>query len=305
MSTNPETVAEQTGRSPVRELLRLMRPYQWNKNLFVFAGVLFGGDLLHADTLLRAVGAFAAFSLTASAVYAINDLLDRERDRLHPVKRERPLAAGTVSPSAAVALAAMLLVVGFGVSWISSPQIFAAVCVYLILNAGYSLGLKHVVILDVFMIAAGFMLRLLAGTSGIGIPPSHWLLLCGMMVALFLGFAKRRSELASSGDGASGQRRVLESYTPALLDVMIAVTVTSAVMTYGLYTMSADTIRIHGTGDLIYTVPFVLFGMFRYLFLLYRRTGGEDPSRELMGDHYIVGAAVLWLALTSWLLYGA
>jgi len=291
-------------RTATRELLRLMRPYQWIKNVFVFAGVLFGGELTDADLVLRAFAAFVGFSLISSAVYVINDLSDRERDRLHPVKRLRPLAAGTVSAPAAIVLAGTLLAFGTAIAWSASPWVLAAVLLYVFLNGTYSAGLKHVVILDVFMIAAGFMLRLLAGTAGLGIPPSHWLLLCGMMVSLFMGFAKRRSELSSSIEGEYGHRRVLESYTPALLDAMIAVTATSVVITYSLYTMSPDTVLIHGTDKLIYTVPFVLFGLFRYLFLLYRRTGGEDPSRELVRDPSILTAASLWLAVTAWLLYG-
>lgn len=290
--------------SQAQELLRLLRPYQWIKNVFVFAGVLFGGELTEADHVVGAIGAFVGFSLISSGVYVMNDLADRERDRLHPVKRLRPLAAGTVSTPLAIALGALLLIAGAGVSWMASPWVAAAVGLYVVLNGAYSAGLKHVVILDVFMIAGGFMLRLLAGTAALGIPPSQWLLLCGLMVALFLGFAKRRSELFSTPEGAYGHRRVLESYTPAMLDVILAVTATAVLITYSLYTVSPETVRIHGTEHLIYTVPFVLFGLFRYLFLLYRRTGGEDPSRELVRDPFITGAAALWFALTAWLLYG-
>jgi 4-hydroxybenzoate polyprenyltransferase len=219
------------------------------------------------------------------------------------VKQHRPLAAGTIRPGEALTLSGVLLAAGLACAWWASPTVLLMVFIYLAVNVGYSLGLKHVVIVDVFLIGTGFMLRLLAGTSGVDIPPSQWLLLCGLMVALFLGFAKRRAELGTAvAAPAAGHRKVLEHYTPRMLDSFIAITATSMVLTYSLYTMSPDTIHIHGTANLIYTVPFVLFGVFRYLFLLYRQERGGDPSRDLVRDPFIMVCVIAWLATTLWLI---
>ncbi len=284
--------------------LRLMRPHQWVKNGFVFVGLLFGHAWNDPAMLEMAVSAFMAFCLLSSAVYAMNDILDREEDRRHPAKRGRPLASGALGVRAA---AGVMLACAAGGLWLAltragnAPWIFLA---YLGLNLGYSFGFKHVVILDVFIIAAGFMLRILAGTLGIGIAPSHWLLLCGLMLTLFLGFAKRHAELnALEGEG-SGHRPVLEHYTHRLLDQMITVAAAGTVVSYSLYTVSEDTVALHGTADLIYTVPFVLYGMFRYLFLLHRRGGGGDPAQELLRDPHLLAALAGWLGVTLWILRG-
>ncbi|MDP2134599.1 MAG: UbiA prenyltransferase family protein, partial [Sulfuritalea sp.] len=201
----------------------MLRPHQWLKNGFVFVGLLFGHAWSDPVRLGQALAAFAAFCLLASAVYVMNDLIDREQDRLHPRKKHRPLAAGSVSPAAAMVLAALCLLAGGILAWRwagSAPWIFLA---YVMLNVAYSFGLKHVVILDVFIIAAGFMLRILAGTLGIDIAPSQWLLLCGLMLTLFLGFAKRRAELNALLADSAGHRRVLEHYTAPMLDQFIAI----------------------------------------------------------------------------------
>jgi len=279
-------------------LLRLMRPHQWLKNGFVFVGLLFGHAWTDPVKLGQALAAFAAFCLLASAVYVMNDLIDREQDRLHPTKKNRPLAAGTVSVSSAVTLAAVCLLAGGAIAWLfagSAPWIFFA---YVVLNVGYSLGLKHVVILDVFIIASGFMLRILAGTLGLGIAPSQWLLLCGLMVTLFLGFTKRRAEIIALTDDKTAHRKVLEHYSPVLLDKMIGITAAGLIMSYSLYTMNADTIRIHNTPNLIYTVPFVMYGVFRYIYLLHHQSRGGDPSHDLVRDHHLLIAVGAWLVAT-------
>lgn len=288
--------------------LRLLRPHQWVKNGFVFVGLLFGHVWNDPAKVALALSAFAAFCLLSGAVYAMNDILDREEDRRHPAKARRPLASGAVSVRGAVVLMLACATAGLWLALThagSSPWIFLA---YLALNVGYSLGLKHVVILDVFIIAAGFMLRILAGTLGIGIAPSQWLLLCGLLLTLFLGFAKRHAELnalAGEGGSAAGKhRRVLEHYTHALLDQLITVAAAGTVVSYSLYTVSEETVALHGTTDLIYTVPFVLYGMFRYLFLLHRRGGGGDPALELMRDPHLMAALAGWLATTLWFLSG-
>lgn len=285
--------------------LSLLRPHQWIKNGFVFVGLLFGHAWTDPVKLGQALAAFAAFCLLASAVYVMNDLIDREQDRLHPKKKHRPLAAGTVSTTTAAMLAAACLTVGGIIAWRlagNAPWIFAA---YLGLNVGYSLGLKHVVILDVFIISSGFMLRILAGTHGLGIVPSQWLLLCGLMLTLFLGFAKRRAELYALPPGDAGHRRVLEHYTEPMLDQFIGIVAAGTVISYALYTVSAETVALHGTRGLIATVPFVLYGMLRYLWRLHRRSGGGDPALELLTDPHLLAATAGWLVLVMALLGGA
>ena len=285
-------------------LIRLLRPHQWLKNGFVFVGLLFANAWSEERTLVAACLAFLAFCLTASAVYVLNDLADREQDRLHPEKRHRPLAGGTVSVRAGLAAASVCLAVGLALGMAGGGTLAVILMAYLLLNLAYSHGLKHVVVLDIFIIAAGFMLRLLAGTIGIGIPPSHWLLLCGLMVTLFLGFAKRRAELNALQRESAGHRRVLEHYTPAMLDQFTTLSATATVITYGLYTVSPETVAAHGTTGLMASVPFVLYGLLRYLFLLHGRNGGGDPARQLLTDRHLQIAFLGWLALVVALLSG-
>ncbi|TAK71466.1 MAG: decaprenyl-phosphate phosphoribosyltransferase [Betaproteobacteria bacterium] len=286
------------------ELLKLLRPHQWVKNGFVFVGLLFSdvGDdwKLRGSVLLAAAG----FCLMSSCVYALNDVLDRNADRAHPLKRKRPLASGTVSTGQAYALAVACGTAGLALGAAASANVAAILLAYLALNLAYGAGLKNIVILDVFLIAAGFMLRIFAGTWGVNIVPSYWLLLCGLLLTVFLGFAKRRAELmASDGNGSdgAGQRAVLYDYTPALLDTMMAISAAGVIVSYSLYSVSPDTIALHRTDKLIYTLPFVLYGLFRYIFLVHRR-GGEDPAWTLLSDAHMLVVVALWLGVTLWLI---
>ncbi len=286
------------------ELLKLLRPHQWVKNGFVFVGLLFSdvGDdwKLRGSVLLAAAG----FCLMSSCVYALNDVLDRNADRAHPLKRKRPLASGTVSTGQAYALAVACGTAGLALGAAASANVAAILLAYLALNLAYGAGLKNIVIHDVFLIAAGFMLRIFAGTWGVNIVPSYWLLLCGLLLTVFLGFAKRRAELmASDGNGSdgAGQRAVLYDYTPALLDTMMAISAAGVIVSYSLYTVSPDTIALHRTDKLIYTLPFVLYGLFRYIFLVHRR-GGEDPAWTLLSDAHMLVVVALWLGVTLWLI---
>ena len=291
-----------TAKTGLAAWLALLRPHQWIKSGFVFVGLLFGHSWTRPDVVLAACLAAIGFSLAASAVYVFNDLVDRERDREHPKKRLRPLAAGTISVSAAVGLGAGCALLGLFLAWLAAPKVAALIGIYLVLNAGYSGGLKHVAILDVFIISAGFMLRLLAGTEGIGIAASQWLLLCGLMVTLFLGFAKRRAELYALEDGAGSHRKVLDEYDPVLLDKMITVCAAGSIVSYSLYTLSPQTLALHGTDRLMWTVPFVLYGMFRYLFLLHRQGGGSDAASDLLRDRHLLVSVGGWLLTVLWLL---
>ena len=287
-------------------LVRLMRPHQWIKNGFLFIGVVFGHGWSDAGLVAEALVLFAAFCLASSAVYILNDIADRDADRLHPHKRERPLARGEIGVGAPIALCIALALVGLALAAAVSLLALLIAAAYVVLNIGYSAGLKHVVILDVFMIAAGFMLRILAGTAGIGIPPSNWLLLCGLMLTLFLGFCKRRAELlAVTGLANSGGHRIaLDGYSMSLLDCLIAVSVACAALGYALYTVDPQTIAVHGTDRLFLTFPFVLYGLFRYLHVVYTKGGGGDPAWEMLRNPQLIAATAGWLGATGWLLAG-
>ncbi len=279
----------------ISPFIKLLRPHQWVKSGFVFVGLLFGHASSNGPLVHSVLFAAAAFALAASAIYVLNDLADRERDRAHPEKCHRPLASGAVSVPQALFLAAFCLLAALLLANVASTTVLLIVLVYVALNVAYSLGLKHVVLLDVFIISAGFMLRILAGTLGVGIAPSHWLLLCGLMLTLFLGFAKRRAELNVMDDRAGSHRQVLDDYDPVLLDQLIGICAAGTIVSYSLYTVSAETVVMHGTANLIYTVPFVIYGVFRYLFLLHRRGGGGDPAAVLLRDAHLLGAFGGWL----------
>jgi 4-hydroxybenzoate polyprenyltransferase len=285
-----------------RDVLQLLRPHHWVKNGFVLAGLLFGHAWDEPGYVAAAIAATLAFCLASSAVYAFNDARDAERDREHPDKNGRPVARGAISSAAAHGIAVVLAAAALGIAARTGWQVAATAGAYLALNAAYSLGLKHVPVLDVFAIAAGFMLRLLAGTWGIGIEPSRWLLACGFLLTLFLGFAKRRAELERLADDAGQHRAVLESYTLAFLDKAVFACVVGMVVTYGLYTVSAETVALHGTEQLIWTLPWVLLGSFRYLFRLHFRGGGGDPTLELLRDPLLAASALGWVATVAWLI---
>lgn len=277
-------------------LIRLMRPHQWLKNVFVFAGLLFSQAWLNADSgplVQRVLLAFAAFCCLSSMVYILNDWHDRASDALHPTKRLRPLATGAVSLPMAALLAVGLLMAALGLAW-GNRMLLVLLAVYAVLNLAYSWRLKQVPVVDVSIIAAGFMLRLLAGTVAVGVPPSRWLLLTGIFVALFLGFSKRKAETFHT---ASAQRAVLAHYPAALLDTFMAVTMTATLTTYSLFATSPEAQQQHGE-RLLYTVPVVIFGMLRYTYQVHRGRG-EDVARDLLRDPWIAAAGVLWLLIFS------
>lgn len=274
-------------------LIRLMRPHQWLKNAFVFAGLLFSQSWQDGPLALRVFFAFAAFCCFSSMVYIINDWHDRAGDALHPAKRHRPMATGVVAAPAALVLAGLLLVAGL---WLAAGNrtLLVLLGMYVALNMAYSWRLKQVPVVDVSIIATGFMLRLLAGTLAVGIPPSRWLLLTGIFLTLFLGFCKRKAE--SFQDEAS-HRAVLEHYPAALLDTFMAVTMTATLTTYSLFATSPEAQLQHGE-RLLYTVPVVIFGMLRYTYQVHRGHG-EDVARDLLRDPWILASGVLWLLIFS------
>jgi 4-hydroxybenzoate polyprenyltransferase len=282
------------------EIFRLLRPTQWIKNGFVCVGWLFGARE-HDAVLLQTVAlAVVAFSLVSSAVYAFNDYRDREADRAHPTKKLRPIASGAVTPLQGLVAAAVCAILGGLAAWAADPRVAFIVGLYVAINIAYSAGLKHEPVVDVFCIAAGFMLRIMAGTWGVHIPPSGWLILTAMFLTLFLGFAKRRAEWIDA-QGSSKARRTLASYSQPLVDTFLAITATGAVLSYGLYTLDAKTIELHHTDKLIYTLPFVLFGLFRYLYLLHVRNKGENPSVDVFTDGQLAMCGMAFTATAAWL----
>ena len=282
-------------------LIRLLRPRQWVKNTFVCAGIVFGGHLHDARLLIGVALAVVSFSLMGSSVYVVNDYLDRESDREHPDKRNRPLASGDVTPQQGFAAALLCLGGSVAAAWIADIRVLVLVLAYLAINAAYSLRLKHQPVIDVFCISSGFMLRILAGTWGLRIPPSGWLLLTGMFITLFLGFAKRRAEWMDAAR-SHVRRPVLDLYSAELLDTFLSIVATGTVLAYGLYTLDPKTIALHHTDKLIYTLPFVLFGLFRYLFLLHGQKKGENPSADVFTDPQMILCGCAFSGFTLWLL---
>lgn len=281
-------------RSTVWLLLVAVRPEQWTKNLLVFAGIMFGGRLFDRDAIWHALGAFVAFCALSSTVYLFNDLADREADRSHPLKRSRPLASGALSARAALLAGAGLAIGGLAISIVIGYAFSLVACAYLALLLLYSAALKQFVIIDVLTIAGGFVLRAIAGALAVAVPISHWLLICTTLLALFLALSKRRHELVLLGDGAAGHRRILEEYSPYLLDQMIAVVTASTLIAYTLYATSAETARRFGTDRLGLTVPFVLYGIFRYLYLVHQKRGGGSPAAMLLTDRPLLACVALW-----------
>jgi 4-hydroxybenzoate polyprenyltransferase len=285
----------------VPAIIRLLRPKQWVKNAFVCAGILFGGQLNNLPLLLAMALAAGAFCLMGSGVYVLNDYLDRESDRKHPVKRKRPLASGKVSEPQAFAAAAGCVILSLAVAWIADARVLTIVLIYFTVNVAYSLSLKHQPVVDVFCISSGFMLRIMAGTWGIHIPPSGWLILTGMFITLFLGFAKRRAEWTDVAQSRE-RRPVLHLYSRELLDTFLSIAATGTVLSYGLYTLDPQTIALHHTDKLIYTLPFVLFGLFRYLYLLHSQKKGENPSADVFTDFQLLMCGLAFAGFSVWLL---
>jgi 4-hydroxybenzoate polyprenyltransferase len=290
-------------QSTLALLLASTRPDQWTKNLFVFAGLLFGGRLLQQDAIWRAVAAFAIFCALSGAVYLFNDVADRDADQRHPLKRTRPIASGALSPRTATVTGVLLAAAGVGAALLLSVGLAVVSAVYVALLLLYSTGLKHIVIVDVLTISAGFVLRAAAGALAVAVPIGHWLLVCTTLLALFLALSKRRHELTLLGDGAIGHRRILEEYTPYLLDQMIAVVTASTLIAYSLYAISEETAARYGTTRLGLTIPFVLYGIFRYLYLVHQKSGGGSPAAMLATDRPLLACVGLWTLTVALLLY--
>jgi 4-hydroxybenzoate polyprenyltransferase len=279
------------------------RPREWIKNAFVFAPLLFGQKVLQPEAVLKSTAAFIVFCMAAGAVYLINDICDREADSKHPQKRARPVASGVLPVSMAATAAGVLLAAALGAAFLLGSAFGFVTLSYVVLVMSYSKWLKHIVILDVFSIAFGFVLRVAAGAVVIGVVMSHWLLICTMLLALFLGLSKRRHEIVTLGSDDS--RRVLAEYSPLFLDMMIGIVTSATVVCYALYTVSQETVQRFHTDRLLVTLPFVLYGIFRYLYLVYHKNYGGDPSRTLVSDGPLLVTIVFWVLACGVIIYAA
>ena len=292
----------------LKHLISSARPRQWPKNALVFAGLIFAQKIfsvvdvgvIYWIPILRALGAFAAFCLVSSATYLLNDVYDRNADRVHPVKRLRPIASGALPVSAAVTASIVLFLVGLGGAFLLSWKLMAVLLGYLVLTVAYSVKLKHIVILDVLVLAIGFVLRAFAGTVVIDVNISVWLFICTILLALFLVLTKRRAEMTVFENSATAQRSVLANYSPGLLDQMISVVTASTVVSYAIYTASPS--EFH-TRNLVLTVPFVIYGVFRYLYLVYQKQVGTDPDRAIFRDVPLLINNLLWLIVSGVIIY--
>ena len=291
------------GRSTLTQILVSLRPEQWTKNLVVFAGLLFGLKLFDLHAVSQAAAAAGIFCVLSGVVYLVNDIMDREADRLHPVKSHRPIASGALSPVLAAAAAVTLGTVALTLAFWLRPEFGSVALAYVLLQSAYSWPLKHMVIIDVLTIAAGFVLRAVAGAVVIPVPISHWLLVVTSLLALFLALSKRRHELVSLAGNANQHRRILAEYSPYLLDQMIGVVTASTLIAYTFYCISPETVQKFGTDYLGLTMPFALYGIFRYLYLVHQREGGGSPSEMLLNDRPLLVCVALWALAVVIILY--
>ncbi|RCK77348.1 MAG: Conserved membrane protein, possible 4-hydroxybenzoate octaprenyltransferase [Ignavibacteriae bacterium] len=287
----------------LKYIIQSMRLHQWVKNFFIFAALLFSGHLFQIQDLIDTILGFFIFSLITSAVYIFNDIIDIEKDKLHPEKSQRPLPSGKLSIKVAIIASLSLAVVSMLSGYLLNYYFLFFLMGYILLNILYTLILKNVVVLDIMAISAGFVLRIYAGATLINVPVSEWLILCTILIALFLGFSKRRSELVTLDLNANIHRSVLSHYSPHFLDQMISIVTASTVMSYALYTISEETITKFGTKNLIYTVPFVLYGIFRYLYLVHKLDKGGNPTLTLIKDKPIIINLLLWILTVSIIIY--
>lgn len=291
----------------ITAVIKLMRPRQWTKNLIVFVAVVFSGRVLILADAFNAVLGFVLFCFLSSSVYILNDVLDAPYDRRHPEKRNRPIASGKISPTAGALLCAAFAAASLvGSFWLLGWKFGACATTYFVINLFYSFGVKRVVILDSVTIALGFVLRAIAGIYAIVAEPgqlSEWLLICTFFLALFLAFSKRRGEITDLSENAAVHRPILASYSPKLIDEMIGVTTASSVMSYSLYTIWPGTVARLGTNKMIYTIPFVVYGIFRYLYLIYKKGKGAQPSAILITDRPLQVNILLYVAAVFVILY--
>ena len=287
----------------VSALIVSMRPRQWMKNLFIFAGLVFSQNVFQGILLLKALLAFGAFCLLTGAVYLINDVVDFKEDRIHPTKRTRPIASGLVSRRAALGVAVLVILCSLLISFFLKINFAIAALIYFLLMILYSLYLKRIVILDVLAISVGFILRVVAGAVLVDVHISSWLLTCTIFLSLLLALGKRRHELVLLESSSAQHRRVLQKYSLPLLNQLITVAAASTLLSYALYTMSEATVQKFGSDHLKFTIPFVVYGLFRYLYLIFVKEEGGHPDRDLLSDYPLFIDVVLWMFAVGFIVY--
>lgn len=287
----------------IKDYLKLIRVPQWIKNFFVFVPLLFSLHLFDKDYFFTSLNAFIVFSLASSFVYVVNDMIDIEADKAHPKKKNRPLPSGRIKKSSALILAIVLLLIVLFSYFFFNAQFISFLYGFLILNILYSFYLKHIVILDIFSIAAGFSIRVLAGAAVIEVPVSSWLILTTMFISLFLGVMKRHSELVQVADANKVTRKVLAEYSINFTNQMATVAASGVIICYALYTVSQRTVSVFNTENLIYTTPFVVFGIFRYMYLEYQNNQGENTTQVMMTDIPMIVTVICYAIVTVLIIY--
>ncbi|HSP07426.1 MAG TPA: decaprenyl-phosphate phosphoribosyltransferase [Acidobacteriota bacterium] len=287
----------------MKDFFASLRPEQWSKNLVIFAALVFADRLGDVRSVVLSIGAFLDFCFLSGAVYLVNDVMDYEQDRVHPVKRLRHIASGRLSRTTAMVSGIVLYAVSLLVAYLLEPEFFEIALIYTFVTVGYTYYFKRIAILDVMTISVCFVLRAIAGSKVIGAEASFWLLLCTFLLALFLALSKRRHELVFLSGDAAKHRTNLAQYSPYLLDQMIGVVTASCVLAYTLYTVAAETVAKFHTDNLKYTVPFVIFGIFRYLYLIHRENGGGIPSQHLVSDKPLLVSIILWVLTCVGIIY--
>jgi 4-hydroxybenzoate polyprenyltransferase len=289
----------------LRFIFQSLRPQQWTKNLFIVIPLFFAQKVFYYPNLVQVIQAVSIFCILSAGLYLINDLVDLESDRSHPVKKNRPLAMGLITPPLAVGVAAFLIL--SALIWVASADraLLIILLTYTLIQILYNYGLKGVVILDIFCISSGFFLRVIAGCVAIKVQISHWLIICSILLSMFLALAKRRHELVVLGTAdAVNYRKILSHYSPYLLDQMIGIVTASTLLSYMLYCISPETIQKFNSDHMIYTIPFVLYGIFRYLFLIHHKNMGGSPERAFFSDLPLLLSVILWSVTSSLIVYG-
>ncbi len=306
LSSNGRTTSEEHRRSGslLLDLLICLRPYQWVKNGIVFGGLVFSHSMMEGRAVQLSVMAFVVFCLASSGIYILNDLHDLKEDRQHPAKRLRPIAAGRLNSGLAGIVCLLLLGISVWAGLKIQTGFGGVLIAYVVLNLAYTFALKYAMVVDVMAVAVGYVLRAVAGAVVIGVTASPWLILCTLMLAVLIGFGKRRGELTLLQEGAENHRRSLKGYSVPLLDLMMAIAAASVVMTYALYTLATETTARFGTSGLVLTAPSVMYGVFRYLYLVQKRNEGGDPSRLLMTDLPTLINVAIWFVIVCFIVYG-
>lgn len=287
----------------MRDVILLIRPSHWIKNIALLAGLIFSKNFFNFEKVWLVIAAFFIFSLASSSVYIINDIFDADRDKIHPVKKSRPIASGRIRIRTALFIASFLALAALLLSAVLNPLFMMFVAAYIAIEVFYSITLKNIVILDIFCIASGFLIRVICGAVVINVPVSSWLLICSIFLALFLALSKRRSEMLLFKDNAGEHRPVLANYSLIFIDQMITVVSASAIVCYCLYTASETTVAKFHTRDLGYTIPFVVYGVFRYLYLVYKEEKGGAPERLIVSDKPLLLNLILYIIVAIVAIY--